>query len=92
MARQFQGYARGRGFSSRNPGSAAVSRIQEQGNKTISGLRQQLQSKRQQDQQYIADLDSNFRRGEQIKDEIKSFEDKAFNLKMANVKRNQSNI
>ena len=89
MARQFQGYARGRGFSSRNPGSAAVSRIQEQGNKTISGLRQQLQSKRQQDQQYIADLDSNFRRGEQIKDEIKSFEDKAFNLKMANVKRNQ---
>lgn len=90
MARQFQGYARGRGFSSRNPGSAAVSRIQEQGNKTISGLRQQLQSKRQQDQQYIADLDSNFRRGEQIKDEIKSFEDKAFNLKMANVKRNQN--
>lgn len=90
MARQFQGYARGRGFSSRNPGSAAVSRIQEQGNKTISGLRQQLQSKRQQDQQYIADLDSNFRRGEQIKDEIKSFEDKAFNLKMDNVKRNQN--
>lgn len=90
MARQFQGYARGRGFSSRNPGSAAVSRIQEQGNKTISGLREQLQSKRQKDQQYIADLDSNFRRGEQIKDEIKSFEDKAFNLKMANVKRNQN--
>jgi hypothetical protein len=90
MARQFQGYARGRGFSSRSPGSGAVSRIQEQGNKTISGLRQQLQSKRQQDQQYIADLDSNFRRGEQIKDEIKSFEDKAFNLKMANIKRNQN--
>ena len=90
MARQFQGYARGRGFSSRSPGSGAVSRIQEQGNKTISGLRQQLQSKRQQDQQYIADLDSNFRRGEQIKDEIKSFEDKAFNLKMANIKQNQN--
>ena len=90
MARQFQGYARGRGFSSRSPGSGAVSRIQEQGNKTISGLRQQLQSKRQQDQQYIADLDSNFRRGEQIKDEIKSFEDKAFNLKMANIKQKQN--
>ena len=90
MARQFQGYARGRGFSSRSPGSGAVSRIQEQGNKTISGLRQQLQSKRQQDQQYIADLDSNFRRGEQIKDEIKSFEDKAFNLEMANIKQYQN--
>ena len=34
MARQFQGYARGRGFSSRSPGAGAVSRIQEQGNKT----------------------------------------------------------
>ena len=90
MARQFQGYARGRGFSSRSPGSGAVSRIQEQGNKTISGLRRQLQSKRQQDQQYIAELDANFRRGEQIKDEIKSFEDKAFNLKMANIKQNQN--
>ena len=89
MARQFQGYARGRGFSSRSPGAGAVSRIQEQGNKTIQGLRQQLQSKRQQDQQYAADLDSNFRRDQAIKGEIKQFEDKAFDLKMSNIKQNQ---
>ena len=89
MARQFQGYARGRGFSSRSPGAGAVSRIQEQGNKTIQGLRQQLQSKRQQDQQYAADLDSNFRRGQAINQEIKRFEDKAFDLKMSNIKQNQ---
>ena len=89
MARQFQGYARGRGFSSRSPGAGAVSRIQEQGNKTIQGLKEQLQSKRQKDQQYAADLDSNFRRDQAIKGEIKQFEDKAFDLKMSNVKRNQ---
>lgn len=89
MARQFQGYARGRGFSSRSPGAGAVSRIQEQGNKTIQGLRQQLQSKRQQDQQYASDLDSNFRRGQAINQEIKRFEDKAFDVKMSNVKQNQ---
>ena len=89
MARQFQGYARGRGFSSRSPGAGAVSRIQEQGNKTIQGLRQQLQSQRQRDQQYAADLDSNFRRDQAIKGEIKQFEDKAFDLKMSNIKQNQ---
>jgi hypothetical protein len=89
MARQFQGYARGRGFSSRSPGAGAVSRIQEQGNKTIQGLKEQLQSKRQKDQQYIADLDSNFRRDQAIKGEIKQFEDKAFALKMSNIKQNQ---
>ena len=89
MARQFQGYARGRGFSSRGPGAGAVNRIQEQGNKTISGLRQQLQSKRQRDQQFAADLDSNFRREQAIQAEIKSFEDKAFDLKMSNIRQNQ---
>ena len=89
MARQFQGYARGRGFTSRSPGAGAVSRIQEQGNKTIQGLKEQLQSKRQKDQQYIADLDSNFRRDQAIKGEIKQFEDKAFALKMSNIKQNQ---
>lgn len=89
MARQFQGYARGRGFTSRSPGAGAVSRIQEQGNKTIQGLKEQLQSKRQKDQQYIADLDSNFRRDQEIKGEIKRFEDKAFDLKMSNIKQNQ---
>ena len=89
MARKFQGYARGRGFSSRSPGAGAVSRIQEQGNKTVQGLKEQLQSKRQQDQQYAADLDSNFRRDQAIKSEIKSFEDKAFDLQMSNIKQNQ---
>ncbi len=89
MARQFQGYARGRGFSSRSPGAGAVSRIQEQGNKTVQGLKEQLQSKRQQDQQYASDLNSNFRRGQAINEEIKRFEDKAFNVKMSNVRQNQ---
>lgn len=89
MARQFQGYARGRGFTSRSPGAGAVSRIQEQGNKTIQGLKEQLQSQRQKDQQYAADLDSNFRRSQAIDQEIKRFEDKAFDLKMTNIKQNQ---
>ena len=89
MARQFQGYARGRGFTSRSPGAGAVSRIQEQGNKTIQGLKEQLQSQRQKDQQYAADLDSNFRRSHAIDQEIKRFEDKAFDLKMTNIKQNQ---
>ena len=89
MARQFQGYARGRGFTSRSPGAGAVSRIQEQGNKTIQGLKEQLQSKRQQDQQYASELNSNFNRSQAIKGEIKSFEDKAFDLKMSNIKQNQ---
>ena len=89
MARQFQGYARGRGFSSRSPGAGAVSRIQEQGDKTIQGLKEQLQSKRQQDQRYASDLDTNFQRGEKIKGEIKRFDDKAFDLKMSNIKQNQ---
>ena len=89
MARQFQGYARGRGFSRRSAGAGAISRIQEQGNKTVQGLKEQLQSKRQQDQQYAADLDSNFRRDQAIKQEIKTFEDKAFDLKMRNIKQNQ---
>lgn len=89
MARQFQGYARGRGFTSRSPGAGAVSRIQEQGNKTIQGLKEQLQSQRQQDQQYARELNSNFNRSQAIKGEIKQFEDKAFALKMANIKQNQ---
>ena len=89
MARQFQGYARGRGFTSRSPGAGAVSRIQEQGNKTIQGLKEQLQSKRQQDQQYASELNSNFNRSQAIKGEIKQFEDKAFALKMSNIKQNQ---
>ena len=89
MARKFQGYARGRGFSSRSPGAGAVSRIQEQGNKTVQGLKEQLQSNRQKDQQYRADLDANFRRDQAIKSEIKTFEDKAFDLQMSNIKQNQ---
>ena len=89
MARKFQGYARGRGFSRRSAGAGAVSRIQEQGNKTVQGLKEQLQSKRQQDQQYAADLDSNFRREQAIKQEIKTFEDKAFDLKKQNIQQNQ---
>ena len=89
MARQFQGYARGRGFSRRSAGAGAISRIQEQGNKTVQGLKEQLQSKRQQDQQYAADLDSNFRRDQAIKQEIKTFEDKAFDLKKQNIQQNQ---
>ena len=89
MARKFQGYARGRGFSARNAGSAAVSRIQEQGNKITSGLKGQLSRKRAMDQQYVSDLDSNFRRGQAIQDEIKRFDDKAFNLKQQNIRQNQ---
>lgn len=90
MARKFQGYARGRGFSARNAGSAAVSRIQEQGNKATSGLKEQLSRKRALDQQYVSDLDSNFRRGQAIQDEIKRFDDKALNLQQRNIEVNQA--
>lgn len=89
MARKFQGYARGRDFSARDAGSAAVNRIQEQGNKVTSGLKQQLSRKRQIDQQYVSDLDSNFQRDQAIKQEIKTFEDKAFALKQQNLQQNQ---
>lgn len=88
MARQFQGYARGRGFRQRDPGYASLARQREQDNLVIRNLKEELEDKQRRDQQYINDLQRIDQKQSLNRSEIKAFEDKAFSVQQQAIDRN----
>lgn len=74
MARKYQGYARGRGFQQRDPGYGSLSRLREQGDQAIRGLKEDRAERLRNEQQFGRDLEANFRRSQQNTAELQRFQ------------------
>ena len=74
MARKYQGYARGRGFQQRDPGYGSLSRLREQGDQAIRGLKEDRAERLRVEQQVGRDLEANFRRSQQYTAELQRFQ------------------
>ncbi len=70
MARKYQGYARRRGFERRDPGYQGLNRMQQQGDRVISGLKEDQREQLRIEQNYARSLDNNFERSQQNRNDL----------------------